>query len=95
MVSFAQQLHQPSAPEPGRLAHVRVTSGALIPFVQGTAFYTSAMTYDQSNSSALMISKLKNLIMCNFSARSTFTEEPHRQLHTCGFSTRLTILSED
>lgn len=87
-LSFAQQLRHTREPGSGPLKIVGITSSAATAFVQGTGFYTAVLSYDDLQQPQKVLSAIsstapqspKRILLCDFGARGTVTEDVHRLL---------------
>lgn len=97
-ISFAQQLRHARDPGSGPLAVVAVTSASSVPFLRGTGFYTSVLSYadldapDADAVSTLVAGRPGRIVVCDFGARGNFAEDLHGALRSRAPSTPLTML---
>lgn len=88
-LSFAQQLRDARDPGSGPLTVVAVTSKSATAFLQGTSYHAAVLSYDELKQQpdkllSAITSKArqppKRILLCDFGARGTVTEDVHRLL---------------
>lgn len=94
-LSFAQQLHDARNPGSGPLTVVAVTSQSATAFLQGTGYHAAVLSYDDlkqqpdkllSAINSTATEPPKRILLCDFGARGTVTEDVHRLLQEGGQS---------
>lgn len=88
-LSFAQQLHDARNPGSGPLTVVAVTSQSATAFLQGTSYHAGVISYDDlkqepdkllSAITSTATQPPKRILLCDFGARGTVTEDVHHLL---------------
>ena len=87
-LSFAQQLHDARGPGSGPLTVVGVTSKSATAFLQGTGYHAAVLSYDDLKQQPdKLLSTItsttqppKRILLCDFGARGTVTEDVYRLL---------------
>ena len=73
---FADQLRNFRDPGTGPLAVVGVTSGSSVPFLQGTHFYNSVLSYDELGQLPYSVAhETKRILVVDFGSRGTVAEQ--------------------
>jgi hypothetical protein len=99
-LSFAQQLRDARVPGSGPLTVVGITSSAATAFVQGSGFYSTVLSYDDLRAPDALLSavrspgqpRAKRLLLCDFGARGTVTEDVYGVLQEGLSGTGITTL---